>query len=324
MSNKKIFKNLYSSKINKDNNYNQILNKIHNHKTKSYKQILIPVTSISLIIFLILININESSLKNSDHIEDYNNNKHFNNNTITNQNSNKNESYTSSDNYDSITTTKSDCEYKPKLYYQYDNRKIYTYCLNKVELIIDNKTIELKDYLKNNTLDSLINKLEKISSLYDGGTNIYNDGGTKRITNNGITLIKCNTIDGNKDIYIGNKDMQYKYNFCKDNNNTFTRTYTIKKIENYTKQQYEDGIPVTYAKSLEVTLSQFQGETKTVIINNISIDLIENKTYEFEFMLYDDNKNIEDTIESIFKNTHIVEIRLTEKVGLSQIQESIK
>ena len=41
-------------------------------------------------------------------------------------------------------------------------------------------------------------------------------------------------------------------------------------------------------------------------------------------MLYEDNKNIEDTIESIFKNTHIVEVRLTEKVGLSQIQESIK
>ena len=323
MSNKKIFKNMYSSKINKDNNYNKILNKIHNHKIKSYKQILIPVTSISLIIFLILININESSLKNSDHIEDYNNNLHT-NTTINNKNSNKNESYTYSDNYDSITTTKSECDHKPRLYYQYDNRKIYTYCLNKVELIIDNKTIELKDYLKNNTLDSLIKELELISSLYDGGTNVYNDGGSKRITNNGITLIKCNTIDGNKDIYIGNKDMQYKSNFCKDNNNTFTRTYTIKKVKNYTKQQYENGSPVTYAKSLEVTLSQFQGETKTVIINNISKDLIENNTYEFEFMLYEDNKNIEDTIESIFKNTHIVEVRLTEKVGLSQIQESIK
>ena len=323
MSNKKKFKILYSNKINKDNNYNQILNKIHNYKTKSYKQILIPLTSISLIVFLILININESSLKNSDHIEDYNNNLHL-NNTNPNQDSNKNESYTSSDNYDALTTTKTDCEHKPKLYYQYDNRKIYTYCLNNVELIIDNKTIELKDYLKNNTLDSLIKNLELISSYYDGGTNIYNDGGSKRITNNGITLIKCNTIDGNKDIYIGNKDMQYKYNFCKDNNNTFTRTYTIKKVENYTKQQYEDGIPVTYAKSLEVTLSQFQGETKTVIINNISKDLIKDKTYEFEFMLYDDNKNIEDTIESIFKNTHIVEIRLTDKDGLSQIQEPIR
>ena len=79
MSNKKTFKNLYSNKINKDNNYNQILNKIHNQEQKSYKKILIPITSISLIIFLILINKNESSLKNSDHIEDYNNNLHLNN-----------------------------------------------------------------------------------------------------------------------------------------------------------------------------------------------------------------------------------------------------
>ena len=118
--------------------------------------------------------------------------------------------------------------------------------------------------------------------------------------------------------------MKYKSNFCKDNNNTFTRTYTVKKIEKYTKQQYENGIPVTYAKSFEVTLSQYQGKTETVIINNISIDLIKDKTYEFEFMLYKDNKNIEDTIESIFKNTHIVEIRETNKTGLDQIQEPIQ
>ena len=320
MSNKKIFKNLYFEKINKDNNYNQIINKINNQqiKPKSYKQILIPITSISIIAFLILININESNLKKTDYIENFNN-------TTTNENNNKNESYTSSDNYDSIIDTSIDCNHKPKLYYQYDNQKIYTYCLNNVELIIDNKPIELKEYLKNNTIDSLIKKLEIVSSTFDGGTNTYNDGGTKRITNNGITLIKCNTIEGNKDIYIGNKDMRYKSNFCKDNNTTFTRTYTIKKVKNYTKQQYtDDGIPVSYAKSLEITLSEFQGETKTVIINNISENLIENKTYEFEFMLYDDNKSIEDTIESIFKNTDIIEVRLTDKVGLSQTREPIQ
>mgnify|MGYP003315501148 CR=1 FL=1 len=79
--------------------------------------------------------------------------------------------------------------------------------------IIDNKSIELKDYLKNNTLDSLIKKLELISSYYDGGTNIYNDGGTKKITNNGMTLIKCNTIDGNKDVIIG--EYEHLVDFCK-------------------------------------------------------------------------------------------------------------
>ena len=129
MSNKKIFKNLYSNKINKDNNYNQILNKINNQKTKSYKQILIPMTSISLIIFLILININESNFKKTEHIEDYNNNS-YTNNTIINQNTNQNESNIINDNSNEITTTKTDCNHKPKLYYQYDNRKIYTYCLN--------------------------------------------------------------------------------------------------------------------------------------------------------------------------------------------------
>ena len=36
-----------------------------------------------------------------------------------------------------------------------------------------------------------------------------------------------------------------------------------------------------------------------------------------------DNKNIEDTIESIFKNTDIIEVRQTNKKGLSQIQDPI-
>jgi len=238
-------------------------------------------------------------------------------------NSNSNDINDNNNNQNLTINEDSECDHKPKLYYQNNNQKIYTYCLDKIELTIDNEPIELKEYLKNNSINDLINSLEKTASLYDGGTNIYNDGGSKRITNNGITLIKCNTIDGNKDIYIGNKDMEYKSNFCKDNNSTFTRTYTIKKIKNYTKQQYEDGIPVTYSKSLSVTLSQFQGETKTVIINNIFEKLEKNKTYEFEFRLRNNTASIEDNIESIFKNTDIIEVRQTNKKGLSQIQDPI-
>ena len=30
-----------------------------------------------------------------------------------------------------------------------------------------------------------------------------------------ITLIKCNTIDGNKDIYIGDYNLNFKSNICK-------------------------------------------------------------------------------------------------------------
>jgi hypothetical protein len=33
-------------------------------------------------------------------------------------------------------------------------------------------------------------------------------------TNNGLTILKCNTKEGNKDVYIGPKWMNYEKGFC--------------------------------------------------------------------------------------------------------------
>ena len=216
------------------------------------------------------------------------------------------------------------CDNEAKLYYEIDGKKIYSYCLDIVEIVVDDKNIDLKEYLKNNSIDDLVDMLEKESTFYDGGTSIYKDGGTKKITSNGITLIRCNTLDGNRDIYIGNKDMEYKVNFCKNDNRTFTRTYMIKKIEDYKEQNCNDCLTCVCGKSLSVTLNQFQSETKTVIIDSYWDELFENKTYEFEFMLNEGITDIEDNIEFIFKNSTIVEIRETNKVGLLQRQDEIK
>jgi hypothetical protein len=209
------------------------------------------------------------------------------------------------------------CNNKAKLIYTDGDRNIYTYCLDSVMIESGNHKIDLKDYIDNNdkATNEIISSLKLKDSLFDGGTQIYKGN---------ITLIKCNSLDGNKDIYIGNKDMIKKENFCKNDNSTFVKTYTVEKIKEYKEQQYQNGIPVTYGNSFEVTLRQFQAETKTVIINNIWDKLKENTTYEFEFMLYHDAANITDDIEYIFKNCTIVEIRETDKIGLEQTQDSIK
>ena len=97
----------------------------------------------------------------------------------------------------------------------------------------------------------------------------------------------------------------------------------IKDISKYTEQQYdEDGNRVSYGNSFKVELNEFQGETKTVIINNLwDITLEKNKTYEFEFMINEDVTNVKDEIEDIFKNSTIVGVKETTKTGLEQIQE---
>ena len=205
---------------------------------------------------------------------------------------------------------------KPKLLLSKDGRNIYTYCIENITIEMKDRKVELKSYIEDNSnaINKIIDTLKLEDTLMDGGTQIYKGD---------ITLIKCNTLDGNKDIYIGNDNMKFKQNFCKDNNYTFIRTYTVKDISKYTEQQYdEDGNRVSYGNSFKVELNEFQGETKTVIINNLwDITLEKNKTYEFEFMINEDVTNVKDEIEDILKNSTIVGAKETTKTGLEQIQE---
>ena len=217
------------------------------------------------------------------------------------------------------SNTNNECNHKAQLLVEQKDRKIYTYCLNDVTIKINDKEENLKNFIEtdNKAIDKIIDTLEFEDA--------FSDGGTKTYRGENLTLVKCNTLDGNSDIYIGDQNMEFKQNFCDNNNYTFVRTYTVKSVKVYNEQQYtEDGTPVGYGNSFEVELQRFQNENKKVIINNLwDIKLEENKTYEFEFQLYEDSKNIEDTTEYIFKYSNIIEIRETDKVGLEQIQEPI-
>ena len=80
----------------------------------------------------------------------------------------------------------------------------------------DGKKYILKDYIQNTwqTIDDsikhLTNYLSLASELRDGGTRIY------KSQEYDITIVKCNTIDGNKDYYIGDYDMKFDSNLmCK-------------------------------------------------------------------------------------------------------------
>lgn len=217
------------------------------------------------------------------------------------------------------SNTSNSCNYKPQLLLEQKERNIYTYCLNNVVVQIDGEDKNLKKFIEidDKAIDKIIDTLKLKDTIYDGGTKVYKG--------DNLTLVKCNTLDGNKDIYIGDQNMKFKENFCDNNNYTFVRTYTVKSVKEYNEQQYtDDGIPVTYSNSFEVELSRFQMKDEKVIINDLwDIKLVENKTYEFEFQLYEDVKDIEDTTNDIFKYSNIIEIRETNKKGLEQIQEPI-
>lgn len=106
------------------------------------------------------------------------------------------------------------CTSGPKLYYKFDNRNIYLVCLNDVYVSKD-KT--LKDYLDidKSNVSNKIKSIERTLTTSSDSISTYKDGGSKKYTNDSMSLLECNTIDGNKDIYIGDKTLSYESDYCK-------------------------------------------------------------------------------------------------------------
>lgn len=212
-----------------------------------------------------------------------------------------------------ITTESANCVLEK--YLELDNYNIYAYCLDDLMLFQDDDLIDLKHKIQDDEkyLDELINGLKLAAELNDGGTKIYEDA--DNYTDNGLTLIKCNTLDGNRDIYIGPKDMEYQESFCKNpdsSEKTFTKTYEVLNIALSNSDAY-----------VYLTLRQFQyEEVETVkVLKSLNYDIAVGKNYEFTFEY--SNENIEDNIKSIFNNATLTKIVETDKQGLDQIQDSI-
>ena len=87
---------------------------------------------------------------------------------------------------------------------------IYSYD-GDVKVKIDNKEYNLRDALLNDkiTMDKIIEKANKDSQEEKVRSDMFSDGGTMIYKYDTYTIIKFNTLDNNKDIYIGNTSMDY-------------------------------------------------------------------------------------------------------------------
>lgn len=96
-------------------------------------------------------------------------------------------------------------------YYYNEIQKIYiSNNIKEIYLINYNKTkYSLKWYASNvnqtlnQTIENITNTMEKKDALFDGGTIIY------KSELKDATIIVCNTLEGNKDIYIGDYQIHY-------------------------------------------------------------------------------------------------------------------
>lgn len=78
-----------------------------------------------------------------------------------------------------------------------------------VSIRIDGKDYSLKEALLENkiTMEEIIAKANKDLNEKNITGDMYLDGGSMIYKYNSYTIIKCHTLDGNKDVYIGSKDM---------------------------------------------------------------------------------------------------------------------
>lgn len=108
---------------------------------------------------------------------------------------------------------KLNCNNEAEFYYSDGERTVYLVCLEEVTLIDKNGEMTLREFFEHYDtvevpMDRFTSPLLIEEQLFDGGTRIYKDNPEKQYTNDGITVIKCQTMEKNRDYYIGPKDLQ--------------------------------------------------------------------------------------------------------------------
>ena len=99
-------------------------------------------------------------------------------------------------------------------YFTFENRKIYLAGNINQFYVVDGSTMILKEFISNynrsldDSIKMITDKLEQTGALFDGGTTIY------KSEDKDITLITCNKLSGNKNIYIGDYSLEYTDDLC--------------------------------------------------------------------------------------------------------------
>ena len=97
-----------------------------------------------------------------------------------------------------------------ELYKNNSDFDLYYYGLDKVNILVDNKTMSLEDALKSGkmTIDGILVKANQDESDGKIKSKMYKDGGTTEWYYEDYTIIKCHSLDGNRDVYIGVPEMR--------------------------------------------------------------------------------------------------------------------
>lgn len=116
------------------------------------------------------------------------------------------------------------------------NKKTFAFTYNDIDYYYENT--EFKIYIEENSnrydlKTALENNLIKFNNILEKSieTITFRDGGSKLYHFEYFNVIVCNTVDGNKDIIIGNKDMKIN-NYCTNDTEYKKATETVLELQN--------------------------------------------------------------------------------------------
>ncbi len=206
-----------------------------------------------------------------------------------------------------------DCTKDRNFYFDLKGSNYYLVCLDEVEIKVGKKSYSLKEALLNSkiTIEEITNDLKETIDYNSGQATMYRDATLDLNNFVNISILKCDTEDGNKDYYIGNREMAYNNNYCR-------------RVCSFTKTYYVNSINDIDDENMRLLIQNPKDDSYVEVnVKKISKKISPNSYIEFTFEKNSDQAVAQDTIENIFKTFKLIDLEITKKTGLSQTQEAI-
>ena len=135
--------------------------------------------------------------------------------------------FNSTDTFTLETKVIDNCHDRSVLYFANTKIKVYTYCLESINITDGGKTKDLLSYLEKDhkIIDDIDNKLD-FTGIYKDKTTLMFQAKNDEFTNNGLTMYRCNKEYIN-DVYLAPNDTPFMSEFCTLKDDDFKFVFEI-------------------------------------------------------------------------------------------------
>ncbi len=135
--------------------------------------------------------------------------------------------FNSADTFTLETKVIDNCHDRSVLYFANTKIKVYTYCLESINITDGGKTKDLLSYLEKDhkIIDDIDNKLD-FTGIYKDKTTLMFQAKNDEFTNNGLTMYRCNKEYIN-DVYLAPNDTPFMSEFCTLKDDDFKFVFEI-------------------------------------------------------------------------------------------------